>query len=363
MMKVLYLYTELQGHNIPIFERLATDYAATVEVFHWTQNKLTPFIPSEHTSNQNIRFHDRSAYTSAQIVEFAENFSPDLVYVTGWMDKGYFPALKKLKAMGIPVVAGLDGQWTGSLRKHLACLVMRWLYKKPYYSYIWVPGPLQYEYAARLGFKKNEIMSNLLSGNSDLFSEAAKALDSTKHNQYPSKFLYVGRFAETKGVDLLLEAFDIYKTQYHGTWGLTCIGNGPMKGELTTAMARHQDLQIRDFLPQAQLVNSAFESGCFILPSRYEPWGVVAHEFAAAGLPLILSEHIGAKQQYLVDSFNGYTFCNNSAAELAHAMHLVSSTPNDKLVRMGKRSMQLASQTSPDITTASLVSVLKRNYS
>ena len=40
MMKVLYLYTELQGHNIPIFERLATNYAATVEVFHWTQNKL-----------------------------------------------------------------------------------------------------------------------------------------------------------------------------------------------------------------------------------------------------------------------------------------------------------------------------------
>jgi glycosyltransferase involved in cell wall biosynthesis len=362
-MKILYLYTELQGHNIPVFECLATDYEATVEVFHWTQNKLTPFIPSEHTNNPNVRFHNRSAYSSAQIAEFAENFSPDLVYVTGWMDKGYFPALKKLKSMGIPVVAGLDGQWTGSVRKHLACLVMRWLYKKPYYNYLWVPGPLQYEYAARLGFKKTEIISNLLSGNSNLFSEAAKALASTKQSQYPAKFLYVGRFAETKGVDILIEAFDIYKSKYRGAWGLTCVGNGPMKAALTTAMTRHPDIEVENFLPQAQLVNSAIESGCFILPSRYEPWGVVAHEFAAAGLPLILSEHVGAKQQYLVDGFNGYTFCDHSVAALAQAMHLISSAPSDKLVLMGKRSAQLASQTSPDITTASLVSVLKRNYS
>jgi len=360
MMKVLYLYTELQGHNIPIFERLATNYAATVEVFHWTQNKLTPFIPSEHTSNQNIRFHDRSAYTSAQIVEFAENFSPDLVYVTGWMDKGYFPALKKLKAMGIPVVAGLDGQWTGSLRKHLACLVMRWLYKKVYYSYIWVPGPLQYEYAARLGFKKNEIISNLLSGNSDLFSEAAKALDSTKHNQYPLKFLYVGRFAETKGVDLLIEAFDIYKTQYHGTWGLTCIGNGPLLAELKRAMTKHPDIEVEGFVPQTVLAQRATESGAFILPSRFEPWGVVAHEFASAGLPLILSEQVGARQQYLVDGFNGYTFFENSAESLAQKMYLLSTTAIDTLVEMGKRSAALASTTSPDLTVASLVSVLNR---
>jgi glycosyltransferase involved in cell wall biosynthesis len=161
----------------------------------------------------------------------------------------------------------------------------------------------------------------------------------------------------------LIEAFDIYKSKYRGAWGLTCVGNGPMKDALTTAMTRHPDIKVENFLPQAQLVNSAIESGCFILPSRYEPWGVVAHEFAAAGLPLILSEHVGAKQQYLVDGFNGYTFCDHSVAALAQAMHLISSAPSDKLVLMGKRSAQLASQTSPDITTASLVSVLKRNYS
>jgi glycosyltransferase involved in cell wall biosynthesis len=360
--KILYLSTELQGHNIPVLERLATGYDATVEVFHWTQNKLTPFIPSEHTSHPKIRFHDRSAYSSEQIAVFAANFAPSLVYVTGWMDKGYFPTLKKLKSMGIPVVAGLDGQWTGTMRKHLACLVMQCFYKKPYYNYIWVPGPLQYEFAARLGFKKTEIIYNLLSGNTRLFSQAAQTLETVKKVKYPSKFLYVGRFADTKGVDILMEAFEVYKAQYSGTWGLSCIGNGPMLDRLKRAINKHPEIETERFMPQPMLVDRAAQAGAFILPSRYEPWGVVVHEFASAGLPLILSEHVGARQQYLIDGFNGYTFHKDSAQARALSMHLISSASNDDLLSMGKHSVQLASQTSPDITAASLMSVLKQKY-
>ena len=42
-MKVLYLYTEVMGYNIPIFERLVERYGATVDVVHWDQNKKTPY--------------------------------------------------------------------------------------------------------------------------------------------------------------------------------------------------------------------------------------------------------------------------------------------------------------------------------
>jgi len=55
-MKVLYLYTELLGYNLPIFEQLVNDYDATVDVIHWSQNKLTPFLPSEHTDSKKLHF-------------------------------------------------------------------------------------------------------------------------------------------------------------------------------------------------------------------------------------------------------------------------------------------------------------------
>ena len=357
-MKVLYLYSELLGYNIPIFERLVSYYGATVDVIHWSQKKLTPFVPSEHTNSKQITFYDRSSFTSQQMVELALRLKPDLVYVTGWMDRGYFPVLQKLKSQGVPVVAGLDSQWTGSLRQQIGALLIRWLYKRLFYSYVWVPGPLQYEYAARIGFKKNEILSNLLSGNTELFSEAAALLATEKYHNYPKKFLYVGRFAKQKGVDLLLAAYDIYKKTHHGTWGLMCIGNGPMQQDLDSAAADDKQITIETFLPQPELVKRAQAAGAFVLPSRYEPWGVVAHEFSAAGLPLIFSEYVGARQQFLIDGLNGYTFYNESPQDLAYKMHLLSSQAPEQLIEMGQISHQLAQRTTPEITAASLMAVL-----
>jgi glycosyltransferase involved in cell wall biosynthesis len=355
-MKILYLYTELLGYNLPIFERLVNEYGATVDVIHWSQNKLTPFLPSEHTDSTKITFHDRSAFTPKEIVDFVTKLSPDLVYVTGWMDRGYFPALRKLKSMGIAIVAGLDSQWTGSVRQQIGAMLIRWIYKKLFYNYVWVPGPLQYEYARRIGFKKTEIICNLLSGNSDLFSQAATALNKEKLKNYPETFLYVGRFAQAKGIDILIKAFDIYKEKYKGSWNLNCVGNGPMLNDLIYATKRHHDLTIEPFMSQDELVDRAKKAGAFILPSRYEPWGVVAHEFSTAGLPLIFSERVGARPQFLIDQLNGYTFYNDSPEDLAYQMHLMSSNTVQKLVQMGCISAQLASQITPAITTASLIS-------
>jgi len=363
-MKVLYLYTELLGYNLPIFERLVNEYGATVDVIHWSQNKLTPFLPSAHTDSTKITFHDRSTFTPKEIVDFVTELSPDLVYVTGWMDRGYFPALRKLKSMGVTIVAGLDSQWTGSVRQKIGALLIRWVYKKLFYDYVWVPGPLQYEYARRIGFNKTEIICNLLSGNSDLFSQAAAALDQEKLNNYPETFLYVGRFAQAKGIDILIQAFDLYKEKYKGTWKLHCIGNGPLHDDLISAAKRHDGITVESFLSQSDLVTRAKNAGAFILPSRYEPWGVVAHEFSTAGLPLIFSERVGARPQFLIDHLNGYTFYNDSPEDLAYQMHLMSSQNVEKLVQMGRMSAHLASQITPQITTASLMSTqAKKNRS
>ena len=60
-MKVLYLYTEIMGYNIPIFEELVDRYGATVDVVHWDKNKNTPYTPSANA--QSIQFRARSDFT------------------------------------------------------------------------------------------------------------------------------------------------------------------------------------------------------------------------------------------------------------------------------------------------------------
>ncbi len=354
-MKILYLYSELLGYNLPIFDRLVQRYGASVDVIHWSQNKLTPFVPD---AASDVTFHDRSSFSDAGMLDFAIGLAPDLVYVVGWMDSGYLLVSRKLKSLGVPIVTGMDSQWTGSLRQQVGARLIRWFYKKRYFSFAWVPGPMQYEYAARIGFKKTEILSHLLTGNSALFAQAADALETEKTISYPKNFLYVGRFAETKGMDILAAAYAVYKEKYRGDWGLVCIGNGPSAGVLNAAQSRYPDIQVEPFLTQPELVMRAKAAGAFILPSRAEPWGVVVHEFATAGLPLILSEHVGARSQFLIDQYNGFTFFGNSANDLAHKMHLMSSCTTEQLVAMGRASAQLAAHIHPDITAASLMSVL-----
>jgi glycosyltransferase involved in cell wall biosynthesis len=353
-MKVLYLYTEIMGYNIPIFEQLVKRYGATVDVVHWDQNKNTPYVPI--ASAQGIRFHGRSTFTSKTLCDFVMTLCPDLVYTSGWQDKGYRPALQKLKASGVPIVMGLDSQWTGSLRQHLGAKALKLFFKERYFSYAWVPGPLQYECAARLGFAQTEIISHLLTGNTQIFDGAASALEQEKTLAYPKQFLYVGRFTESKGIDLLIEAFKKYQQEYAGTWGLTCIGNGPLEAKLK----EQTGITVEPFAEQTMLASKARHMGAFVLPSRYEPWGVVVHEFASTGLPLLLSEQVGARQQFLIDGLNGYSFAAGSVDDLAQRLHQLATLTDVQLIAMGCASRQLAGALSPEITTASFVSVLER---
>ena len=353
-MNILYLYTEVMGYNVPIFERLVTHYDASVNVVHWNQNKLTPFVPDPASG---VKYHDRSSFTQQGLIAFADTLSPDLVYVSGWMDKGYLPVIQKLKAQGTTIVVGLDTQWTGSLRQQIGSRLIKWIYKKRYFSYAFVPGPMQYEYAARIGFGKAEILCHLLSGHSDLFKQAVQSLHHDKSANYPKKFLYVGRFAQTKGIDILLEAFTLYRTQYLGDWTLTCIGNGPMDKLLDQAQQKNpQAITLKAFSSQVDLVEQARQAGAFVLPSREEPWGVVVHEFATAGLPLILSEFVGARPQFLIDGLNGDTFYQNSPEQLALQMHKMATRTTTQLVEMGRVSAKLGAHTNPEISAASLMS-------
>jgi glycosyltransferase involved in cell wall biosynthesis len=282
---------------------------------------------------------------------------PDLVYTSGWQDKGYRPALQLLKRSGVPIVMGLDSQWSNSLRQRIGAKLIKYFYKKRYFSYAWVPGPLQYECAARLGFTSSEIIGHLLTGNTHIFNSAAEALEQEKTAAYPKQFLYVGRLTESKGLDTLVEAFRMYRQIYSGGWGLACIGNGPFE----TQLKEQPGITLEPFADQSTLALRARTAGALVLPSRYEPWGVVVHEFASAGLPLLLSDKVGARMQFLVDGLNGYSFKAGSAMDLAEKMRNLTLNSDAALLRMAHVSRQLASSLNPEISTASFASVLKRD--
>jgi glycosyltransferase involved in cell wall biosynthesis len=87
----------------------------------------------------------------------------------------------------------------------------------------------------------------------------------------------------------------------------------------------------------------------FCLASRKEPWGVVIHEMAAAGLPLILSDTTGAGTEYLIDGYNGFQFKNQSESELRENLLKLMSSSLKELNIMGERSYKMSLNNSPEI--------------
>ena len=119
-------------------------------------------------------------------------------------------------------------------------------------------------------------------------------------------------------------------------------------------------LRIIKFLTQQELMVEATNAGCFILPSLSEPWGVVAHEFAAAGVPLILSSKVGSASAFLIPGFNGHQFESGNSNALAMVMKRVINSSSEDLMRMGNRSHELSLRINSELSSNSLLSIITR---
>lgn len=349
-MRILYLYSELMGYQLPVFRSLVNEYGAEIKVIHWDENRITSYEPPPV---DGVEFYKRSAFTKSALVEFVDEFKPSLVYVSGWMDRGYLVLASYLKGLGVPVVAGSDTQWKGNFKQRLRCISFSLLLRKSF-THIWVAGPRQFEYAKRLGFSNDEIIFNSLSADTEKFRLALPSLESKKAD-YPKRFLYVGAFRAIKGVDILASAYSKYRDQ-GGDWTLTCVGNGELEGLLRS----DSRIEVKGFSSQHELIQLSELAGALVLPSRFDQWGVVVHEFVSAGLPLILSENVGAKAFFLINGYNGITVSPDSVSSLVDGLHRMSALRASDLVKMGQNGSVLGLRVNPDIVAASFVSVISK---
>jgi glycosyltransferase involved in cell wall biosynthesis len=89
-----------------------------------------------------------------------------------------------------------------------------------------------------------------------------------------------------------------------------------------------------------RIVETYVASDVFALVSRHEPWGVVVNEAAACGLPLLLSDHVGAAHDLLRASENGLLVPPGDVTATAAALVRLAGDPELRL-RFGRRSREL----------------------
>jgi 1,2-diacylglycerol 3-alpha-glucosyltransferase len=94
------------------------------------------------------------------------------------------------------------------------------------------------------------------------------------------------------------------------------------------------------------------------LPSRSEPWGMPLNEGAAAGLPLVASEAVGAAWDLIEDARNGFRVPVEDAGALHGALsRLVADV--DFRRAAGDRSRELSKQFTPDAWAEAVAKVVR----
>ncbi|MDG4765664.1 glycosyltransferase family 4 protein [Solwaraspora sp. WMMD406] len=133
---------------------------------------------------------------------------------------------------------------------------------------------------------------------------------------------FAGRLVYEKGVQHLIAALP-WLRQRHAGLRVIIAGDGPYRGEL---QAQAERLGVADlinfagFMTEAQLPAVLGATDATVVPSLYEPFGMVALEAAAAGAPLAVSA-TGGLAEIVEPGVTGMRFQPQDSHGLAEAVH------------------------------------------
>ena len=153
--------------------------------------------------------------------------------------------------------------------------------------------------------------------------------------------LFVGRLIKVKALFTLLRGFKEAKKRFDNV-SLLIVGDGVLRKSLEGFIEKKEieDVHFAGFVSPEELPCYYAISDIFVLPSHYEPWGVVVNEAMASALPIILSDKVGSRGDLLKEGENGYCFESGNYNELADTMiRMLSNT--EKLKVMGRRSREI----------------------
>jgi glycogen(starch) synthase len=133
--------------------------------------------------------------------------------------------------------------------------------------------------------------------------------------------LYAGRLEYEKGVQTVLQALPRLRRRHPGV-RLVIAGVGTHEDELR-AMARSlrvgRAVDFLGFMSPEDLAVLAAATDCAVVPSLYEPFGMVALECAAAGTPLVVAD-TGGLREFVSPGVTGLRFPPGNPAALADAV-------------------------------------------
>lgn len=345
-LKVVFCWSEVAGYMPACWRALADRPGVELHVLHLErlydaiENPFDLAALMDGLSHQMFRGDraDRDRFLLDAVV--AE--CPDVVVQCGWI---YWPYTRLMSApalAGVPMVLGMDSPWLGTPAQRLNRWRLRVASRRIHT--VVTAGERSAEYARRLGFTPSTIVGGYYGYDDGQVSAVASRRDSTA---WPRQFLFVGRYVPPKDLATLVKAYQRYRALVRNPWGLTCCGVGPDQ----PLLAGIEGIVDRGFQQPAAVPEVFATHGAFVMPSRFEPWGVVIAEAAASGLPVVCTSACGASVDLVRDYYSGVIVPPEDPERLARALVWMHEHA-DLLPVMGQRGRQLATAFSAEAWAA-----------
>ena len=145
--------------------------------------------------------------------------------------------------------------------------------------------------------------------------------------------LFAGKLTNFKGVDVLLHATRKYEELHPGAFTTVIAGSGE-EGANLRQLAQDLDLQSVHFIGhrnQAELRELYSAADVFVIPSRYEAFGLVALEAMACGLSVVATDK-GGLPDFITSEVGTLTTCDPDAiyAAILEEMDKIEKSPGRK---------------------------------
>lgn len=327
---------------------LAKNHACSITVFCKKTNPNAPF--EFKYVHPQISIKDRAEYTKEELLTVTSSLKPDIIFLGGWIYKPYLSVIKS--GISKTCILGLDNQWLGNIKQLLGSLFFR-MALKPYINKVFVPGNLQFMFAKKLGYPDKNISLGAYSCDYEMFHNYFEENKLLKQNLFPKRFLFVGRYVKEKGISDLWEAFKEIQEETPNDWELWCLGTGEI------LPMQHQKIKHFGFKQPNDLFEIIRNTGVFVLPSVFEPWGVVVHEYAAAGFPMICSDKVGAIDAFLKEGENGFVFPAGNKEALKINLRKFIDMSQEELNLMSEYSAKISSVITPEIWADTFIKFYK----
>jgi glycosyltransferase involved in cell wall biosynthesis len=374
--RVLFVCSHPVQYQSPIFRQMAQHRRLDVHVAYCSLQGAEPMLDPEfgielswdvplldgyawtHVPNRSRRPNSQGFFglINPGLWKLISSGGYDAVVVlTGYVYASFWIALLAAKLHRRAVLFGTDAHaLTARDGKRFKARIKRWVWPRLFglADVVIVPSTLGTEMMRSLGISEERLALTPYAVDNGWWIEQSQAIDRDSVRrawgvpQSAPVVLFCAKLQPWKRPQDLLHAFAKANVLHSH---LVFAGEGPTRAELETQAATlglAERVHFLGFKNQSQLPAIYCASDLLVLPSDYEPFGVVVNEAMLCGCAAVVSDRVGAGRDLVATEETGFIFPCGDRNALAAILRDVLGDPI-RLRRMGEQARRRMETWSP----------------